>query len=100
MTKVDRQEREPHLPKRSDTPEAKRVWDMVDHVASRWRQRHDMHNQLESAKARIAELEKALRDIIEDVDHEDHVKGDWSWVVVVKRARRVLAAAQPEKKEG
>ena len=55
---------------------------------------------LEQAEARIAELEEALRDIIEDVDHEDHVKGDWSWVVVVKRARRVLAAAQPEKKEG
>jgi len=46
--------------------------------------------ELDKAKARIAELKEALRYMIEDIDHEDHDKGDWSWQVVVRNARRVL----------
>ncbi len=42
------------------------------------------------ALERIAELEEALRSMIEDIEHPDHEKGDWSWQVVVKRARKVL----------
>ena len=46
-------------------------------------------------RARIVELEEALQYIIEDIDHEDHKKGDWSWQAVVKNARKVLLDEDP-----
>ncbi len=46
--------------------------------------------ELNDKLKRIAELEEALREIIEDFGHEDSKKGDWSQQVVILRARKVL----------
>ena len=47
---------------------------------------------IDAQAERIKALEGALRELIEDVEDEDHVAHDWSQQVVVKRAREALNA--------
>ena len=54
--------------------------------------RHESADALDAQAERIKALEGALRELIEDVEDEDHVAHDWSQQVVVKRAREALNA--------
>ena len=46
--------------------------------------------EFNEALTRIEALEEVLREVIEDIEHEDHEAGDWSQRVVVRHARKVL----------
>lgn len=52
------------------------------------------------AIAILPELLKALKDLVEDVEHEDHEPGDWSVRVAVRNAQLVILKARGETDAG
>lgn len=46
--------------------------------------------------AAAPDLLEALEEVLEDITHEDHVPGDWSVQVVVRKAREAIAKAKGE----